>query len=95
MFGGIDQSNLPMSLAGAFGRIAVCWVEPDCRRMGVARALLAETEAWFRSRGIRHLEVAWMAKNDTAREVWTQLGFTPFRVFAGKQIDLTDGRPTH
>ncbi len=31
------------------------WVEPEHRRRGVARALLAAAEAWARERGLSHL----------------------------------------
>jgi aminoglycoside 6'-N-acetyltransferase I len=31
------------------------WVEPEHRRRGVARALLAAAEAWARERGLTHL----------------------------------------
>jgi len=86
ILGKIDRSNMPMSVSGDVGTISVCWVEPNHRRSGVGRALLAEIENWFLSRGIRHLELAFMAKNDTAREAWMHLGFTPFRVFAYKEI---------
>lgn len=91
IFGGIGPSNLPMSVPGTIGTISLCWVDPEHRRTGIGRALLAEMEKWFRARNIHHLEVAFMAKNDTAREAWTHLGFTPFRVFASKQIDRIDG----
>jgi GNAT superfamily N-acetyltransferase len=86
IFGSIEQSNLPMAVSGDVGSIVMCWVEPDHQRSGVGRALLAEIEGWFRSHGIQHLEVAYMAKNTTAQEAWRHLGFTPFRVLAYKEI---------
>jgi GNAT superfamily N-acetyltransferase len=73
LFGGIDQSNLPKALSGHVGAISGCWVEPDHRRSGIGRILLSEIESWFRSRGIRHLEVAYMAQNAMAREAWAHL----------------------
>lgn len=91
IFGKIEESNMPMSVAGDIGTISVCWVAPDHRRSGVGQALLAKTQTWFLARGIRHLEVAFMAKNETAREVWTHLGFSPFRVFAYKEISEQQG----
>lgn len=86
IFGTIGESNMPMSVPGDVGTISVCWVEPDHQRLGVGRALLAEIENWFLARGVRHLEVAFMAKNDAAREAWLHLGFSPFRIFAYKEI---------
>lgn len=86
LLGGIEQSNLPMALSGDVGSISMCWVEPDHQRSGIGRALLGEIEGWFRSHGIRHLEVAYMAQNATAREAWAHLGFTPFRIFAHKEV---------
>ncbi len=86
IFGKIEESNMPLSVPGEVGTISVCWVESDHRRSRVGRALLAEIENWFLARGIRHLEVAFMARNETARKMWTRLGFSPFRVFACKEI---------
>lgn len=37
--------------AGTFGLISTTYVLPDHRRHGVAAALLAEAEAWFRAQG--------------------------------------------
>jgi len=91
IFGKIEASNMPISVSEEVGTISVCWVESNHRRSGVGRALLAEIETWFLARGIRHLEVAFMAKNETAGETWTHLGFSPFRVFAYKDISEHQG----
>jgi GNAT superfamily N-acetyltransferase len=91
IFGKIEESNMPTSVSEEVGTISVCWVDSNHRRSGVGRALLAETEKWFLARGIRHLEVAFMAKNETAREAWAHLGFVPFRVLSYKEISEQQG----
>jgi GNAT superfamily N-acetyltransferase len=88
IFGSIEQSNLPMAVSSDVGSISVCWVEPHHQKSGIGRSLLTAIESWFRSRGIVHLEVAYMAKNATAQEAWRHLGFIPFRVFAYKEIRI-------
>jgi len=90
ILGRMGESAMPVKPPGEVGEVSVCWVEPDHREAGVGRALLAELEGWFLARGVRRLEVAFMAKNETAGAVWARLGFSPFRVFASKEIG---GRP--
>ena len=87
ILGHIEPSSLPMAVSDPSGRVSVCWVSAAHQRKGIARLLLEALQAWFAKRGITHLEVAYMTKNTVARDVWSQLGFTPFRTFAYKEID--------
>lgn len=94
--GHIEESIMPMSISGHVGKVAVCWVKPEQRQSGLGRALVAAIEDWFLAKGIRHVEVAYMARNETAKCVWTHLGYTPFRIFAYKEIGPREaGRVSH
>ena len=91
ILGEIAQSNVPMSVPGKVGVVFACWVEPGIRRSGIGRRLLVELESWFAAQDVHHLEVAFMDRNDTAKEAWAHLGFSPFRVFAYKDISEQAG----
>ncbi|QDU43461.1 putative acetyltransferase [Symmachiella dynata] len=86
LLGEIRQPSLTAANLGDVGFISICWVEPQFRNSGCAAKLVSEAEEWFCSRGIELLEVSYMAKNETAANVWQQLGFEPFRVLAYKSL---------
>jgi diamine N-acetyltransferase len=52
-------------------------VEPDCRRRGIARALLAELRHEVRSRGVTRIELDVWSFNAEARRAFASLGFCP------------------
>jgi GNAT superfamily N-acetyltransferase len=52
-------------------------VEPDCRRKGIARALLAELKQEALSRGVARIELDVWSFNAEAREAFASLGFRP------------------
>lgn len=72
------------------GQIELCWVQPAQRRTGIARALLAELEAWFRSRDVAYIDLQYLLGNTEAEQAWQHLGYRPYRVSARKRLD-TDG----
>ena len=51
------------------------WVEPDQRKQGVAALLLAESDAFFHSRGVRRLSVRVESSNGASLDFWSRLGF--------------------
>jgi aminoglycoside 6'-N-acetyltransferase I len=51
------------------------WVDPDRRRMGAARALLAGVEAWARARGRTELASDFRLENDVSRAWHAAAGF--------------------
>ena len=53
------------------------WVDPNYRRRGVARALVAQAVRWAAERGAREVSL-WVADHNTAaRRLYEQLGFRP------------------
>ena len=64
-----EVSGLPQ------GFIAYMAVEPSARRAGVARALLAASEARARERGLPHIALMVTEDNAPARELYAQAGY--------------------
>lgn len=88
IFGSITESNMPMAIAGKVGHISVCWVDSKSQRQGIGLMLLEALQHWFVQNGINHIEVAFMTQNTVAQKAWEQWGFSPFRTFAYKEIDV-------
>jgi GNAT superfamily N-acetyltransferase len=78
----IGAASFSASRVGKSGHIAVCWVEPEHRRSGVAAKLVQAAEDWFRIKEIAVVELSYMVKNELAATSWNKLGYQPFRVFA-------------
>jgi aminoglycoside 6'-N-acetyltransferase I len=51
------------------------WIEPEHRRRGVARALLAAAEAWARERGLSHLASDALLDNEASHAWHRAAGF--------------------
>ena len=51
------------------------WVEPEHRRRGVARALLAAAEDWARGRGLTHLGSDALLDNEASHRWHREAGF--------------------
>ena len=57
-----------------WGYIANVWTDPSYRRLGIARALLAELMAWSRAEGMVRLV---LNPSEISRELYAGLGFRP------------------
>lgn len=68
------------------GSIDLCWVEPEYRNSGIAGILVKNAETWFMKKGIKIVELSYMAKNPGAAQVWEKLQYQPFRVYAYKEL---------
>ncbi len=51
------------------------WVEPEHRELGAAALLLAASDAFFASRGVKRTSVRVESSNAAALDFWTRLGF--------------------
>ena len=51
------------------------WVEPEYRAQGIAAELLAESDAFFASRGVKRVSVRVESSNAAGMEFWARLGF--------------------
>jgi GNAT superfamily N-acetyltransferase len=59
----------------AYGYIAELYVVAPWRGKGVGRGLIEAAKGHFRSRGLIHVMIGSMAKNDAARAAYEHLGF--------------------
>ena len=73
----------PIHLVGHVGHV---YVAPAHRRQGVARALLAYAEAWFRAREVGWMQLSWQPGNHLADQAWRASGFEPYRIYGRRRI---------
>src|SRR5687768_16020926 len=61
--------------AGPAAYLEGIWVEPECRRRGVARALLAAVERWALAQGLGHLGSDALLDNEVSHRWHAAAGF--------------------
>ena len=72
--------SLPDEVTGLpQGFVAYMAVEPDARRRGIARTLLAAAEDAARERGLHHVALMVTEDNVAARELYAQSGYVTER----------------
>jgi ribosomal protein S18 acetylase RimI-like enzyme len=67
-------------------------VRERARREGVAKALLAECARDARERGAGYVTLEVLTGNETARTVWSRLGFEPYSLLAAAPLDRLEAR---
>ena len=76
--GGLER-NQPDRLPERFATIGYLFVDPSCRRQGVARQLVAAMTDWARvQHGVSHIEMSVLAADAEAAAFWRSIGFAPF-----------------
>ena len=73
--------------ARRYGYVTDLFVSESARGRGVARALLAEAESRFRTRGLPSMRLSVLAANEAARAAYRQLGFRPLDIEMIKPLD--------
>lgn len=86
IFGETQPPWLPVSQIEHIGYIEALWVEPEHRRSGLARALVAHLEQAFKQDGVELMELNFHLDNPTAEPFWESLGYRSTRVRAQKSI---------
>ncbi|CCH77671.1 putative acetyltransferase [Nostocoides japonicum T1-X7] len=66
-----------LAVNDGWGGIAAMWVDPDRRRAGLARAMLAAMAARAVEAGAGSLHLQVLADNDGARQAYAAMGFVP------------------
>jgi ribosomal protein S18 acetylase RimI-like enzyme len=59
------------------GHLVGMWVDPACRRQGVARGLIDQAAGWARARGAAELVLWVVDRNAAARRLYERAGFRP------------------
>lgn len=76
-----DVTQMPQAF------VAYMAVEPDARRRGVARLLLAQAEREARNLGLPHLSLMVTAGNAPARALYSAVGFSEERAIMTKALE--------
>ena len=61
-----------------FGYVTDVVVHPAARRNGIGQALFDALKAWFRERGVRHLELQVAHNNRVSQAFWRAVGCTDY-----------------
>jgi len=86
LHGRLERPYVAESPIPKIGHVSLVWVEPALRGRGVAQAMIAAAEAWFRERGIGWVQLSYQPANREAAGTWPALGFEVFRVHARKRL---------
>lgn len=62
---------------GRFVRIDDAWVEPDHRRRGLMRRLVAAVADYMEESGVEHAMLDYALRNPASEKAWLALGFKP------------------
>ncbi|MDA8357463.1 MAG: GNAT family N-acetyltransferase [Actinomycetota bacterium] len=73
--------------ARRLGQIAVCYVEPGARGVGVGTLLVEELLAWFRSRGCTHVDGLALPGDRETKQLYEEAGFKARLVVLNRQLD--------
>ena len=58
-----------------YGYVSSVYVQPECRRRGVLKAMLEKAERWCLRRGIDEMRLHSASDNPTSNATWDALGF--------------------
>ena len=75
---GALHDNVPVFEPGQYGYVTDIVVAPDARSGGAGRALFEALKAWFRERGVSHLQLQVAHKNHVSRAFWRTMGCTDY-----------------
>jgi len=69
------QECPPVFITTEYGFVQDVAVNAAHRRRGIASALYARCEEWFREKGVRRLELNALAVNELSTAFWRQMGY--------------------
>jgi len=76
------------------GEVVYLWIEPVCRKTGLAEDIVAELASFFRAHGAHSLTVGYAKADLEAEALWRRLHFKPVWVTAAATLDgLQMSRP--
>lgn len=83
---GIILANPEMFTLAEYGFLAEMCVDEELRHSGIGHDLWEALESWFRSVGIKVVQLNVSVNNPKAMNFWTQIGFGPFLNVLWKEI---------
>ena len=75
---GMLRNVYPVFEPERYGYVTDIVVDPAARRSGVGQALFEVLQAWFRERGVSHLQLQVTHKNFMSQFFWRAMGFTDY-----------------
>lgn len=72
------------------GYIAGTFVAEEARLLGIGRALATAAERWFSEQGLKNSELHVLFHNETARQMWEELGYEPLALGMRKNLQRGD-----
>jgi len=72
------RAPYPVFEPGLYGYVTDIVVAPEARRSGAGRVLFGALKAWFRERGISHLQLQVAHENPAAQAFWRAEGCTDY-----------------
>jgi ribosomal protein S18 acetylase RimI-like enzyme len=75
---GLLRDSVPVFVPERYGYVTDIVVDPAARRSGVARALFEALKAWFRERGVSHLQLQVAHNNSVSQAFWRAMGCTDY-----------------
>jgi ribosomal protein S18 acetylase RimI-like enzyme len=80
----------PMSLWQKRAVIQAVWVEPEHRRQGIAKRLVATFEEALAPYNIPYCDMAYAPGNEAAQRFWERLGFRAAEIH-GRKLYVAEG----
>lgn len=81
-----DTPPIPAMTPARRAHVDSLVVRSDLRRRGIARALMADVQAWAQARGASETVLTVWAGNEAARCFYESLGFGPVNQVLGKRL---------
>lgn len=74
------QARSPIFQITKNGYINDVFVEPEYRKLGIARKFLTELKGWFQSKDIDYVELSVLTKNEIGKKAWAKFGFDAYEI---------------
>lgn len=74
------QTRSPLFRIAENGYINDVFVKEEFRKLGIAREFLAELKKWFKSKGIKYVELSVLAGNEVGKKTWAKFGFEDYEI---------------
>ncbi len=75
---GMLDRHPPSIMEPEYGLVLDFYVAAGYRRTGVGDRMFKHVREWFRTKGVRRIEVRHSTFNPIAAEFWPKMGFTPY-----------------
>ena len=82
----VESSASPLLEPPRYGYVSSVYVEPEARRSGVLRELVASAERWCADRGLTEIRLHSVHDDPASNEAWERTGFEAVEIVRLKRI---------